>query len=222
MRANHAPVDALTGRSRQAPLGVRQRRSRLRVPVRLPDATLNPVSMKVFNWLYYARHPTASRISECDEFFYPLDAVEEWNRAYGRRGVLQYQCVIPEEGARAGLVALLETLTTSGFGSFLTVLKTLGAESKGLLSFPMPGKTLALDVPNTGPDLIEVFHRLDAIVLGLGGRAYLAKDACMTKETFERMYPRHAEFRAARAILDPKSRFSSSLARRVGLAEGPP
>ena len=222
MRANHAQVDALTGRNRQEPLSVRRRRSRLRVPIRLPDATLNPVSMKVFNWLYYARHPTASRMVECDDFFYPLDAVEEWNRAYGRRGVLQYQCVIPEEGARAGLIELLETLNASGFGSFLTVLKTLGAASEGLLSFPMPGKTLALDVPNTGSDLIEVFHRLDAIVLGLGGRAYLAKDACMTRGTFERMYPRHAEFKAARAILDPSSRFSSSLARRLGLAEGSP
>jgi FAD/FMN-containing dehydrogenase len=158
----------------------------------------------------------------CNDFFYPLDAVGEWNRAYGRRGVLQYQCVIPEEGARAGLVALLETLTASGFGSFLTVLKTLGAESEGLLSFPMPGKTLALDIPHTGPDLIDVLRRLDAIVLGHGGRTYLAKDACMTKETFERMYPRHAEFRAAKAILDPSSRFSSSLARRLGLTEESP
>jgi len=222
MTANHAPVDALTGRNRQEPLAVRQTRRRLRVPMRLPDVTLNPVSMKLFNWMYLARHPSGSRIVGCDDFFYPLDAVDEWNRAYGRRGVLQYQCVIPEADARAGLVALLETLTASGFGSFLTVLKTLGAESEGLLSFPMPGKTLALDIPHTGPDLIDALHRLDAIVLEHGGRTYLAKDACMTKETFERMYPRHAEFRAAKAALDPGARFSSSLARRLGLAEDSP
>ena len=227
-RANHASPSALSGRLREQPFPDRQhrqhrrhrrrrRRRRLRVPFYLPNATLNPVSIKVLNALFYALHPASTWIAGCDEFFYTLDAIEDWNRAYGRQGVLQYQCVIPEAEARAGLIALLETFASSGLGSFLTVLKSLGGASKGLLSFPMPGKTLALDVPNSGPEVRELFRRLDEIVLQHGGRTYLAKDACMSRETFERMYPRLDEFREAKAILDPASRFASSLSDRLGL-----
>jgi FAD/FMN-containing dehydrogenase len=130
---------------------------------------------------------------------------------------LQYQCVLPPETARAGLVQLLERLSSSRRASFLAVLKAFGAEGEGLLSFPRPGYTLALDLPNTGADLNDFLHGLDEVVVRHGGRVYLAKDACLRRESFEAMYPRLAEFKAVKARLDPNGLFASSQARRLGL-----
>jgi decaprenylphospho-beta-D-ribofuranose 2-oxidase len=149
-----------------------------------------------------------------------LDRVHNWNRVYGRSGVLQYQLALPPETSHSALIQILETLTESKRGSFLAVLKAFGPGSQGLLSFPMKGYTLALDLPYTGPDLIAQLRGLDEIVLRAGGRIYLAKDACMKAEVFEEMYPDLARFKEIKARIDPGNRFSSSQARRLGIVPG--
>ena len=133
--------------------------------------------------------------------------------------MLQYQVAIPPQSTREALVALLEDLSRSNNASFLAVLKTFGSASGGLLSFPQPGHTLALDLPNTGEPVREALHRLDEIVLRHGGRVYLAKDCCLQPETFRAMYPQLERFREIKAKIDPEQRFSSSQARRLGIVD---
>ncbi|MCA9876219.1 MAG: FAD-binding oxidoreductase, partial [Thermomicrobiales bacterium] len=125
----------------------------------------------------------------------------------------------PTQTSRAALVEILERLSSANRGSFLAVLKALGPASQGLLSFPTEGYTLALDLPNTGGDLVDELQRIDQIVLRAGGRVYLAKDACMRPEDFVAMYPGLAQFKAVKAAVDPEQRFSSSQARRLGIVE---
>jgi L-gulonolactone oxidase len=146
---------------------------------------------------------------------FPLDAIAGWNRLYGRRGFYQYQCVLPPENAREGIAELLESVAAAGEGSFLAVLKTLGAQrSPGLLSFPMPGTTLALDFPNRGASTLALLDRLDTITQAAGGRIYPAKDGRMSPAMLAAGYPDLARFSSS---VDPG--FSSSFWRRV---TGPP
>jgi decaprenylphospho-beta-D-ribofuranose 2-oxidase len=195
----------------------RKRRSERSVPFDFPAGLLNPFTVGAFNALFYGWHRTISgRLADIDSFFYPLDSIRDWNRMYGRRGFVQYQLAFPSETSRAGLAEVLQRVSASGRGSFLGVLKRFGNATSGLLSFPFPGYTLALDLPvNSG--LVPFLAGLDAVVLSHGGRLYLAKDAVMTSDSFAAMYPRLDEFRGVRARLDPKNRLSSSLARRVGI-----
>ena len=216
MRGDHAPAASLGGRAADAPLSVSPRR-RPGVPFFMPPFVLNPWSVKAFNALFYRRHHDRDTVVDYDRYFYPLDAVPHWNRFYGRRGYLQYQVVVPHASARAGLVQLLERLVASRRASFLAVLKAMGPESGGMLSFPTPGYTLALDLPYTGPDVLEFLRGLDEGVLDHGGRIYLAKDTCMKPATFERMYPRVGEFREVKAKIDPDNRFASSQSKRLGI-----
>lgn len=217
MGGDHAPIADLPHDARPSPLAFRARRRRS-VPAFMPNFALNAMSVRAFNAVYYRAHGPGRKVEDYDTFFYPLDHVRQWNKIYGRRGFQQYQCVIPPEGGPAGLRDLLKQLVSSQRGSFLAVLKTMGAESGGLLSFPRPGWTLALDLPQD-PGLDDFLRGLDTIVLAYGGRRYLAKDACLRREDFEKMYPRLAEFKRVRARVDPEGRMSSSLARRLGLAE---
>jgi FAD/FMN-containing dehydrogenase len=190
---------------------------RLAVPFDVPGAFLNPLTMGLFNAAYYASHRDArGRLVAVDRFFYPLDGVGHWNRLYGRGGFIQYQAVLPPDDGARGLVALLERLSGSGRPSFLAVLKRLGPENRGLLSFPREGYTLALDLP-VRAGVIEFVRALDRIVLDRGGRIYLAKDATATPEAIRAMYPRLDQFRAVKARLDPRGVISSSLARRLEL-----
>ncbi len=218
MRANHARVSELPAALRATPLIAPRRRS-IAVPFTLPSGTLNPLTVTAFNAVYYHAHRTRRSLLPCERYFYPLDWVRHWNRCYGRRGVLQYQFLLPPERARQGLIEVLEALSSSRRASFLAVLKSMGPASGGLLSFPRPGYTLALDLPNTGPELHEALAGLDRIVLRHGGSIYLAKDACLGPGAFQEMYPALDRFRAIKAQVDPEQRFSSSLARRVGLLE---
>ncbi len=218
MRANHARLEDLPPRLRATPLAPR-RRLPLAVPFTLPNFTLNAHSVSAFNGLYYRSHRSETRLVDCERYFYPLDSIRHWNRCYGARGVLQYQCLLPPENARAGLIQVLEALSSSRRPSFLAVLKSMGPASQGLLSFPRPGYTLALDLPYTGPDLFEALSGLDQIVLRHGGRVYLAKDACLDGEGFRAMYPELHRFRAIKDRVDPNHRFSSSLARRLGIID---
>jgi len=184
-----------------------------------PEWMLNPLSISVFNALYYKREARKREpyLSVYDPYFYPLDAIENWNRMYGKRGFVQYQCVIPDAAAFEGIRNLLEELSGSRRPSFLAVLKRLGAQGKGLLSFPMAGYTLALDLPVRDEGLFALLNRLDQIVLQHSGRVYLAKDARLSAGSFRAMYPRYAEWLRIKNALDPENRFSSSLSRRLGI-----
>jgi decaprenylphospho-beta-D-ribofuranose 2-oxidase len=217
MRGDHVPLAQLPPEYRDSPLQPRLK-GKKSVPLPFPNFALNSVSVRIFNKLYYGQHQNGRKIVDYDNFFYPLDSILNWNRIYGKRGFVQYQMVVPMESARSALLKVLEKLSRSKRASFLAVLKTFGPGNQGLLSFPMKGATLALDLPNTGQSLLDLLEVLDKIVLDHGGRVYLAKDARLSRQSFESMYPRHKEFAAIKDRVDPAVVFSSSLARRLGLA----
>lgn len=214
--ANVATLDRLPAKLAQDPLNSTPP-IHLAVPFDMPGFTLNSLTVKAFNAGVFAlqRDSREHTIFNWESFFYPLDSIHNWNRIYGKRGFVQYQCVWPLAESRAGLIEVVEAIARSRRGSFLTVLKKFGAQD-GLLSFPMPGYTLALDFPMTD-GLLEFLDTLDAMVLKRGGRVYLAKDARMQPEMFRAMYPNFQKWQAAKAVADPNNRFSSSLSRRLGM-----
>jgi FAD/FMN-containing dehydrogenase len=215
----HAEPGDLPARARTAPLNW-AKRTDLRVPFFLPGATLNGITVKLFNVAYFrtgARRAGTARI-DAERFFYPLDAVRDWNRIYGRRGFVQYQCVLPKAASREGLTLLLDRIANAGEGSFLAVLKLMGPADTdgGLLSFPMEGYTLALDFP-ARPRVFELLNTLDSIVADHGGRLYLAKDARMSADMMRRTYPNLAHFQEIRAATGSSGKFTSAMAERLGL-----
>ncbi len=216
MRGDFAAVTDLPANLQTKPYHIKSRRKKS-VPFNFPGFVLNRLAIKTFNASYYASHRNSTRLVDYDNFFYPLDSILHWNRMYGRRGFVQYQALFPTQTSHAGLRQLLEALTRSGMGSFLAVLKATGAAGSGLLSFPFPGHTLALDIPNTGEPLRQLLTQLDRIVLDHGGRLYLAKDATMTRDSFAQMYPQLGHFKEICAALDPDHRLASTQARRLGL-----
>ncbi|MBL0966681.1 MAG: FAD-binding oxidoreductase [Blastomonas sp.] len=213
--ADHAPADALDASRPAEPLTRTLRQPRA-VPVDLPGFALSSFNVRAFNQLYYAMQRPGEALVALDPYFYPLDALSDWNRIYGRRGFVQYQCVLPLGESERGLARLLETIAAAGSGSFLAVLKRLGRPSFGMLSFPMPGYTLALDFPAT-PANLALLDRLDAIPADHGGRIYLTKDARLSPAMLARGYPRLQEFRDLRAQYGLDRRFSSLLSQRLGL-----
>lgn len=178
-----------------------------------PVSLVNRWSLRPFNTAYYhLRKWRAGRtIAHYEPFSYPLDNLLDWNRIYGPKGFFQYQSVVPRQTGQKTVNAMLKAIARSGEGSFLAVLKTFGnRQPAGMLSFPQPGVTLALDFPNTGARIHRLFEQLDAIVGESGGRLYPAKDARMPRELFEAGYPRLTEFMKYR---DPG--ISSGLSRRL-------
>lgn len=214
-RGEHAAGDA-ESEGRAAPAVPPRRKRVLRVPVDLPGWVLNGTAMAAFNALYYRRARPGSAFVDLETFFYPLDAVIAWNRIYGRRGFVQYQCVVPLQGGRDALLALLEITSRARAGSFLAVLKQFGAQGAGLLSFPMPGYTLALDFPATA-EIFALLPQLDHIVAACGGRIYLAKDARMGADLMRDSYPNLERFRDICREIDPDRRFRSLLSERLQL-----
>ena len=202
--------------------GYKEPRSR-RLPFDLPGFALNPLSIGLFNALYWRRVPTAGRQRRMalDRFLYPLDSIASWNRLYGRRGFHQFQCLLPEEASHQALRAILETCAGSRAASFLAVLKTMGREGVGLLSFGGRGHTLALDFPAFS-GINDLLVRLERLVLDHGGKIYLAKDARLSAEGFARMYPGLPEFQAVLAEVDPAGRMASGLSRRLKIKAGSP
>ena len=199
-------------------------RRTLRVPLDAPEWLLSPPAMRVFNGLYYwlkagrrggGREVARPHLVSYESFFYPLDALGDWNRLYGRRGFLQYQCVVPRAVGRAATRALLERLARAGAASFLAVIKDCGPAGPAPLSFPLEGITLALDLPNRGAATAALVHQLNATVMAAGGRVYLAKDAVTRAEDFARMTPRLAEWQALRDRWDPARRFRSAMSVRL-------
>ncbi|HLZ58503.1 MAG TPA: FAD-binding oxidoreductase [Ktedonosporobacter sp.] len=189
------------------------RKLALPVPIDFPSFALNTLTIKAFNTAVYNKQLSKKvrKVVHYDPFFYPLDAVLNWNRIYGKRGFFQYQCIVPYERGYETIEELLGRISASGEGSFLTVFKKCGdIRSPGMLSFPRPGLLLALDFPNNGSKTRRLFQNLDQIVRQSGGIMYPAKDALMSAEDFQAFYPQWKEFEH---YIDPK--FSSSFWRRV-------
>jgi decaprenylphospho-beta-D-ribofuranose 2-oxidase len=188
------------------------------VPFDLPAMCMNRAVMGLFNTLYYERmrSHTTQRRTYYEPYFYPLDRLRDWNRLYGRAGLLQHQSVVPRDGGRDAIEAIFACVTASGLGSPLAVLKTLGDGNENFLSFPRAGYTLAMDFKRDDAAL-NLLERLDAIVLAHGGRMYLAKDACMSESSFKRGYPAWERFQAVRERHGAVGRFSSLQAERLGL-----
>lgn len=193
-----------------------QLQRRLTIPVDLPGFALNALSVRAFNHCYYHRISPQGRkrILPMERFFYPLDAILQWNRIYGRRGFYQFQCVLDDAASPIGIRRLLEAISQSRAASFLAVLKTLGGEGQGLLSFPRRGYTLALDFPRRS-DTKNLLAQLESITMDHGGRVYLAKDACLSPQAFECMYPKIDKMRELLNEIDPEQRMMSDLARRL-------
>jgi FAD/FMN-containing dehydrogenase len=218
MLGNDALRSDLARRRQASPLELPSPRDKS-VPFHFPNFALSPLTVKIFNSIYYARHGDGRKIVDFNTYFYPLDGVLHWNRIYGRRGFIQYQALFPPQTAHAGLHEMMEAISASRQASFLAVLKSSGAANPGMLSYLYPGFTLALDFPYCGERTERIVKRLDDILLAHGGRLYLAKDATMTREAFAVMYPRLAEFRQVKARIDPHNRFVSSQARRLGIVD---
>lgn len=186
---------------------------RFSIPIEAPSWLLSRPTIRMFNEVWYRRslHRIVRKRRHYIPFFYPLDTIARWNLLYGRRGMLQYQCVVPFDGGREALREVIGILNKNGVSSFLAVVKTFGeVRSPGMLSFPRPGLTLTLDMPNIGAQLLTALDRCDRVVREVGGRLYPAKDARMSSEMFLQTYPEAHDFVA---FIDP--RCSSSFWRRV-------
>ncbi len=190
---------------------------KLSVPFQFPSFALNSWSARTFNQLYYHKSLSMEKkfLSHYDAFFYPLDAIHSWNRIYGKKGFLQWQCALPEKNGRDGIKEILTKIQQAKRGSFLAVLKKMGGQ-EGLLNFPVKGYTLALDFSLT-KNVHDFLDRLDEIVTKFGGRIYLTKDARLQRGNLAKMYPDIEKWKAIKKEADPKNRFSSLQADRLGL-----
>jgi FAD/FMN-containing dehydrogenase len=189
------------------------------VPFDMPASLLNPVSVKAFNTLYFerVRHPIVRHRVGFEPFFYPLDKAAEWNRLYGKQGLIQYQLAIPFGLGAAVLREIVERIAAAGLASPLAVLKVFGAANENHLSFPIEGYTLALDFKAT-PAALTFANELDRLVVDAGGRLYLTKDSRMSEATFRASYDRIDEFEAVRKQYGAAGVFVSEQSRRLGLA----
>jgi decaprenylphospho-beta-D-ribofuranose 2-oxidase len=212
---DHASLEDLPSQLRTAPLRI-SAASKLSVPFDLPELTLNPLSMRAVNAVILAIQANARPFGHYEGFFYPLDKLQNWNRGYGRRGFTQYQFVIPFADGERRMREILTAIFAGGELPFLNILKRLGRESGGVLSFPREGYTLAIDFP-IRRDTVALLRRLDEIVLDAGGRIYLGKDSYLDAATFRAMYPDTEHWLETKAKYDPRGVFTSNLARRVGL-----
>jgi len=177
---------------------------------------IRPATVAAFNELYFkAAREDEGALQALGPFFFPLDAVRNWNRIYGRSGFLQYQFVVPF-GAENALLELVRLVSSGPRPAALVVLKRFGG-SEGLLSFPQPGWTVAIDIPLPAAGLGPLLDVADDIVASTGGRVYLAKDSRLRRDRLRAMYPQLAEWEETRAALDPDGRMRSDLARRLGV-----
>ena len=185
--------------------------SHLSIPFNAPGFLLNKYTVTAFNNLYFKKPVKQFSTVDYEPFFYPLDAIAKWNRLYGSKGFMQYQCVIPSEHRENAMTEMLSIISASGQASFLSVLKEFGdIKSPGLLSFPRKGITLALDFSNHGQKTLDLLNELDVITLKYSGAVYPAKDARMSAASFEKYYPNWEEFKQ---YIDPH--FSSNFKRRI-------
>ena len=189
------------------------------VPVQAPNFLLNSFSMGLFNELYYRLPRPTTKLLHANEFFFPLDRIRNWNKLYGPRGFIQYQCLLPGVDAKRGLEQILQLCQSEGLPSYFGVLKRFAkAEPRehASLSFPDEGFTLAIDLPGS-PRLATLCRKLDKVVIEHGGRIYLAKDSMMNADTFSKMYPQAQAWQSACAKVNATGAFSSHQAKRLGL-----
>jgi len=216
MNGEHAGRSELPADRRAKPYDM-PKHGTMSVTFNAPGFALNPWSVRLFNEAYYqrgARLPSNGLVGWAP-FFYPLDTIRNWNRIYGRKGFMQFQCVVPLESHAEGLRAILDAISRTGAGSFLAVLKRFGAQ-ESRLSFPMEGYTLALDFPMNRRSL-ALMPELDRITADHGGRFYLAKDSRMSADTLRETDPRWAEFAAMRREHGLQHHFASAQSERLGL-----
>lgn len=185
-------------------------------PFELPSWLLNNLTIRAFNSLLFTKHGGRVRRKTVSpaSFYYPLDRVLRWNLLYGPRGFTQFQCVLPNEAGPGAARRFLEVLTRLGGASFLCVIKDCGAQGDGVLSFPQPGISIALDIP-VRDNVSELVAALNEAVIAEGGRIYLAKDRYSTTEHFAQMEPRLERFSAIRDVWDPERRFRSAQSVRL-------
>lgn len=194
------------------------RKKSLNIPLDMPSSILNHYSIKAFNSLYYHRtcSKTKTELVSFEPYFYPLDAIGNWNRLYGKAGFVQYQFVLPKAVGVKGLRQILEVIVKSGKGSFLAVLKAFGKKNENYLSFPIEGYTLALDF-KMSEETVQLIKLLDSVVVEMGGRIYLTKDALMTETSFKKTYPHWEQFEEVRSKYGAIGKFASSQSKRLGL-----
>ncbi|HEY9048626.1 MAG TPA: FAD-binding oxidoreductase [Ohtaekwangia sp.] len=212
---NHAKLADLPANLKADPLKL-GKKAKLTVPFYMPSFTLNTLSVKFLNTALYFMQKGGKPIAHYDKFFYPLDMINNWNRGYGKRGFIQYQFVLPMENGKENIRKILTEITQSNCVPFLNVLKKFGKGQGGLLSFPFEGYTFAIDFPIKN-QLKPFTEKLDKMVLDMGGRIYLGKDAYLDEATFKAMYPQYKEWLEIKRKYDPNNIFSSDLSRRIGL-----
>lgn len=193
-------------------------KKKLTIPFNFPSFSLNKWTVKIFNWLYYGKvkNTTSKQPVDIDSFFYPLDSIGDWNKIYGKNGFTQYQFILPMASSYDGLIEILQTISKSGKGSFLAVLKLYGKANNNYISFPMEGYSLALDF-KIEKGLFDLLDELDQIVVKYKGRIYLAKDVRVSKAIFEQGYPNIDKFRELRKTYKMNDKFNSLQSKRVGI-----
>jgi FAD/FMN-containing dehydrogenase len=186
------------------------------VPLVLPGWVINRWSVRAFNALFYRSHVPRlkRRLVDPETFLYPLDAIGHWNRMYGPGGFTQYQCVLPDAAGHGAARRFLDLLTQRGGASMLCVIKDCGPEGEGLLSFPKPGISIALDIPIRS-DTQALVDALNELVIASGGRIYLAKDQFTRAEHYRAMEPRLPEWTRIRRAWDPEGRLRSAQSVRL-------
>ncbi len=216
MLGEHARLDDLDAKRARSPLDAGHK-SKHSVPLDFPGFALNSLTVRAFNTAYYwaGARKAGTQLVDWDTYFYPLDAILNWNRIYGRKGFAQFQCVLPLARSRDGLTALLQAISESGAGSFLAVLKRFGPQQSAF-SFPMEGYTLALDFPMK-PATLPLLERLDRITLDHGGRFYLAKDSRMGADTLRAADARATGFAEMRKSTGLTEHFTSAQSERLSL-----
>lgn len=193
--------------------GTRSRK--FKVPNLFAIRLVNNFTIRAFNLLWFYK-PGPKKLQKIEKFMHPLDGIENWNIIYGKYGFIQYQFVVPYE--RRDVIHLtLEKLHSAKIGSSLTVLKSFGEGSKGLISFPSSGWTLAIDLPAGHHLLSQTLKELDHLVICAGGRVYLTKDSRLTRKSLELMYPKLKDWKDVKVAIDPKNSWQSDQGRRLGL-----
>jgi hypothetical protein len=217
IRGEHASIEDLEKNKQIEPLLVKDKK-KLKVHYYLPSSILTKQLVEIFNFLYYITHKKMSKtITNFDTFFYPLDFLHNWNKLYGRGGFIQYHFVLPKDTSKLGVKEILIKISDCEIGSFLGVLKFLGKQ-EGYMSFPMEGYSMALDFPIKN-GLFEFLNKLDEVILALGGRLYLAKDARMSEEMFIKSYLQANRFINIVKKINKNYKFRSLQSVRLGITQ---
>jgi decaprenylphospho-beta-D-ribofuranose 2-oxidase len=212
--ANHSVMNELDKKqSRNRFVSSRIQTFRIRYPFK--SSAVNRFTVHLFNFLWFFK-PLNNRVQSIQRYMHPLDGIQNWNVLYGARGFVQYQFVVPFQEEKV-LKIVIEKLKDSKCSSPLSVLKSFGSESKGLISFPMPGWTLAIDFPVGVPGLSVMLRELDELVVAAGGRVYLTKDSCLNPKHMKAMYPQLAEWKKVKRNIDPNNLWQSDQGRRLRL-----